>query len=86
MMPSIASPEPAHSPIGNLLRRVQSWCTPQIADDVQIAGECLALSWTVVHAIERARAISLSVLLSELHRYGRVLADDYGLTVIANAR
>jgi hypothetical protein len=50
-----------------------------------MTGERRALPWRVVHALEQSRAISLSVLLAELQRDGRVLAVDRGLTVIPHA-
>jgi hypothetical protein len=40
----------------------------------------------VVHAILVTRKIHPGDLMPELQRYGRVLADDQGLTVIAHAR
>jgi hypothetical protein len=38
----------------------------------------------VVHAVERPRDIGLGFLVSDLHWYGHVLADDLVLTVIAS--
>jgi hypothetical protein len=82
---SITSPEPAHPATCTLLSRVHSSCPPHLAGDVQSTGDRVALSWRVVHAIRSARNLDLGALVSELHDYGRVLADDRGLTIIARS-
>jgi hypothetical protein len=52
-----------------------------VACTIQITGAGVALPWPVVHAIQVARDIRLRALVTELQRYGDVLADDDGLSV-----
>jgi hypothetical protein len=85
VIPAIVSSAPVHPNAGNLLRVVHSWCSPRLASTVQLAGRRVVLPWRVVRAIQAARDIRLSALVLELQRYGHVLADDHGLTVIAHA-
>jgi hypothetical protein len=84
-MRPISSPEPGHHNDYVLLRDVQNWCPPHLAGDVQIADNRVALPWRVVRGIQTARNIGLASVVSELRRHGHVLADDLGLSVVANA-
>jgi hypothetical protein len=86
VIPFVLFPDPTKPNAAALLRQVQSWCSPQLADDVQITGERVTLPWPVVRAILVARDLRPLALVPELQRFGHVLADDDGLTVIADTR
>jgi hypothetical protein len=65
---------------------VRSCCPPHLASDIQTTEDRVALSWRAVRAIQSTRNLSLATLVSELHGYGRVLADDRGIAVIPGWR
>jgi hypothetical protein len=82
MRPASASPDPEHAKAAHLRRVTQRCCSTALARTVKITGACVVLLWPNVHAIQVARDIRFRALVTELQRYGDVLAADDDPSVI----
>jgi hypothetical protein len=86
MVLSIVSPAPGEPNAASLLSVIRRWCSPSVANDVQVMDQRVYVPWHVVRALLLARNQRPISLVVELNDYGHVLVDDTGLTIVANVR